>query len=129
MNLSTLACPKCGADMRTYERSGIHVDQCGECRGVFLDRGELERLMDAEAAHYARDQRGTGDPGPAHRAAAPSPAPTADRWGGPSDDRGRDDRRRDWEGDDDDWDDDRRGRDGRGRRRGFLGDVFEMFGD
>ena len=35
--------------MRTYERSGITVDQCGDCRGIFLDRGELERLVDAEA--------------------------------------------------------------------------------
>lgn len=35
--------------MRSYERSGITVDQCGECRGIFLDRGELERLVDAEA--------------------------------------------------------------------------------
>jgi uncharacterized protein len=44
-----LTCPKCRGDMRTYERSGIVVDQCVECRGIFLDRGELERLMDAEA--------------------------------------------------------------------------------
>ncbi len=36
--------------MRTYERSGVTVDQCTECRGIFLDRGELERLMDAETA-------------------------------------------------------------------------------
>jgi uncharacterized protein len=36
--------------MRTYERSGVHVDQCTECRGIFLDRGELERLVDAENA-------------------------------------------------------------------------------
>jgi len=35
--------------MRQYERSGVHVDQCTECRGIFLDRGELERLIDAEA--------------------------------------------------------------------------------
>jgi hypothetical protein len=34
--------------MRTYERSGVTVDQCGDCRGIFLDRGELERLVDAE---------------------------------------------------------------------------------
>jgi Zn-finger nucleic acid-binding protein len=34
--------------MRQYERSGVTVDQCSECRGIFLDRGELERLMDAE---------------------------------------------------------------------------------
>jgi uncharacterized protein len=34
--------------MRTYERNGVHVDQCTECRGIFLDRGELDRLIDAE---------------------------------------------------------------------------------
>jgi Zn-finger nucleic acid-binding protein len=39
--------------MRTYERSGITVDQCGECRGIFLDRGELERLVDAELKYNA----------------------------------------------------------------------------
>jgi Zn-finger nucleic acid-binding protein len=40
--------------MRTYERSDVTVDQCTECRGIFLDRGELERLIDAEAAWAAR---------------------------------------------------------------------------
>jgi uncharacterized protein len=34
--------------MRQYERNGVTVDQCGDCRGIFLDRGELERLVDAE---------------------------------------------------------------------------------
>jgi uncharacterized protein len=34
--------------MRQYERNGVTVDQCAECRGIFLDRGELERLVDAE---------------------------------------------------------------------------------
>lgn len=46
--VSTLTCPKCHGDMRNYERSGVHVDQCSDCRGIFLDRGELERLIDAE---------------------------------------------------------------------------------
>jgi len=48
----SLTCPKCGGAMRTFERSGITIDQCTECRGVFLDRGELERLIDAESAAY-----------------------------------------------------------------------------
>jgi hypothetical protein len=39
--------------MRTYERNGVHVDQCSQCGGLFLDRGELERLTAAESAHYA----------------------------------------------------------------------------
>jgi len=47
-----LTCPKCHGTMRTYERNGVHVDQCADCRGIFLDRGELERLMDAENAWY-----------------------------------------------------------------------------
>jgi Zn-finger nucleic acid-binding protein len=47
-----LTCPKCQGAMRTYERNGVHVDQCTECRGIFLDRGELERLVDAETAWH-----------------------------------------------------------------------------
>jgi len=39
--------------MRSYERSGVTVDQCVECRGIFLDRGELERLVDAEQSWHA----------------------------------------------------------------------------
>ena len=39
--------------MRQYERNGITVDQCTECRGVYLDHGELERLVSAENAYYA----------------------------------------------------------------------------
>jgi Zn-finger nucleic acid-binding protein len=52
-----LTCPKCQAPMRSYERSGVTVDQCTECRGIFLDRGELERLVDAEQSWQRRDLR------------------------------------------------------------------------
>ena len=47
-----LTCPKCHGTMRTYERNGVHVDQCADCRGIFLDRGELDRLVDAETAWH-----------------------------------------------------------------------------
>lgn len=43
-----LTCPKCGVAMRTYERNGIHIEQCQGCRGVFLDFGELEHLTQLE---------------------------------------------------------------------------------
>ena len=49
-----LTCPKCHGTMRTYERNGVHVDQCTECRGIFLDRGELDRLIDAENDYHER---------------------------------------------------------------------------
>ncbi len=79
-----LTCPKCQGAMRSYERSGVLVDQCTECRGIFLDRGELEKLVDAENAFHA---------------ASPKPA-AGPSWGTPEQDRSpelpyRDDRHRD----------------------------------
>jgi Zn-finger nucleic acid-binding protein len=38
--------------MRTYERNEVTVEQCSGCGGLFLDRGELERLIAAESAFY-----------------------------------------------------------------------------
>lgn len=46
-----LVCPKCQGAMRTYERNRVNIDQCVDCRGIFLDRGELEQLLDAEAMY------------------------------------------------------------------------------
>lgn len=81
--MDTLTCPKCQGSMRVYERSGVTVDQCSECRGIFLDRGELEKLIDAEEAFNA----GQTPPPPQ---AAPAPPPRDDRR---YDDRRYDDRR------------------------------------
>jgi hypothetical protein len=59
--------------MRQYERGGVMVDQCTECRGIFLDRGELERLIDAENAWHAGPpvaqpaRQYQGRPGPGYR--------------------------------------------------------------
>ncbi len=58
-----LTCPKCHGPMRTYERNGVHVDQCTECRGIFLDRGELERLIDAENAWHGGRSSASASPG------------------------------------------------------------------
>jgi uncharacterized protein len=54
--MSELVCPKCDSPMRSYERNGVTIDQCTGCRGMFLDRGELERLVDAEGNYY--EERG-----------------------------------------------------------------------
>jgi Zn-finger nucleic acid-binding protein len=69
-----LTCPKCSGTMRTYERNGVHVDQCADCRGIFLDRGELERLVDAENAWHG------GGAAPAE-AAPPAARPGAQHSG------------------------------------------------
>lgn len=52
-----LNCPKCAGVMRAYERNGVTIDQCTECRGIFLDRGELEHLIDGEQSYYQAPQR------------------------------------------------------------------------
>jgi uncharacterized protein len=39
--------------MRTLDRLGVHIDQCESCRGIFLDRGELEQIAAAEQQHYS----------------------------------------------------------------------------
>lgn len=62
MSVSAITCPKCQAVMRSIERSGVIIDRCTECGGLFLDRGEVEKLMDAESAHNSsRGWRNDGD--------------------------------------------------------------------
>jgi len=39
--------------MWTYARGGIVVELCEDCRGIFLDQGELERLIDAEGGGWS----------------------------------------------------------------------------
>lgn len=36
----------------TFDRRGVHIEQCENCRGIFLDRGELEQIVNAEDHHY-----------------------------------------------------------------------------
>ncbi len=40
-----LLCPNDNGSMQTFHRSGVEFDICPICRGVWLDRGELEKLM------------------------------------------------------------------------------------
>ena len=53
MATTDLACPKCGGRMLEFERTRILVEQCQACRGIFLDYGELERLIDAEGGGWS----------------------------------------------------------------------------
>ena len=44
-------CPSCGGQLVPLERSGVHIDACRQCRGVFLDRGELDTILQRERAY------------------------------------------------------------------------------
>ena len=61
-----LVCPKCAGELRSYERNGVTIDQCANCRGIFLDRGELERLIDAESASLNTPSPAPGPPPPGY---------------------------------------------------------------
>ena len=39
-------CPKCFEPLRIAERQGIEIDYCPECRGVWLDHGELDKIIE-----------------------------------------------------------------------------------
>jgi Zn-finger nucleic acid-binding protein len=114
-----LTCPKCHGAMRSYERSGILIDQCTECRGVFLDRGELDKLIDAEAEHQQAGAAPT-PPAPAHTPAWGSSQPPGYGDRHRDDDRYRDDRYRE---DQYRYDDDNRY--GKKRKRSFLDELFD----
>lgn len=117
-----MLCPKCHDQiMVIVERSGVEIEYCPGCRGVFLDRGELDKIVaQAEplsgvpagftpvAESAIRRQQGQSE-----RSADYRDAPS-------SDDQRRDGRRRR----DDDDDDAYRNR--KPRRGGFLSDIFDF---
>jgi Zn-finger nucleic acid-binding protein len=43
-----MQCPSCGGELVELERSGVRIDACRQCRGVWLDRGELDRILERE---------------------------------------------------------------------------------
>ena len=85
-----MKCPVDDAVLVMSERSGVEIDYCPTCRGVWLDRGELDKILD----RAARDLAPAG-PAPAAQpaeaaapppSASPPPPPERSRYGGPFDD-------------------------------------------
>jgi len=60
-----MACPVDGAALVMSERSGIEIDYCPTCRGVWLDRGELDKIIERNAGSQA-PQQPAPPPQPAH---------------------------------------------------------------
>ncbi|WP_405041592.1 zf-TFIIB domain-containing protein [Polaromonas sp.] len=62
-----MKCPHCiETALVMSERQGVEIDYCPQCRGVWLDRGELDKLIEKSAATAAAPQPGL----PAARAPA-----------------------------------------------------------
>ena len=67
-----MKCPIDGTPLVITDRSGVEIDYCPECRGVWLDRGELDKIIERSAAY-----------------AAPPPPPQQPRYDDRSDERYR----------------------------------------
>jgi Zn-finger nucleic acid-binding protein len=53
-----MLCPRCETVLLDeVERHGVVLDLCKKCRGLWLDRGELEKILAAERAPEPRDER------------------------------------------------------------------------
>ena len=103
-----MQCPVDGTTLAMTDRQGVEIDYCPLCRGVWLDRGELDKLIER---------------GEANAAAAPPP-PDRDR----DFDRDKERERRYRDDDDDDRHFSGYGGGHKRKKKGFLSEIFE-FGD
>ncbi|HEY1066041.1 MAG TPA: zf-TFIIB domain-containing protein [Pirellulales bacterium] len=72
-------CPVCNSDLFTAQRQGVEIDHCPRCRGVWLDRGELDKLLSSSSAFREHDSDEDSDwDGYDRRAESRSPAPPRD---------------------------------------------------
>ena len=44
-------CPICNIALQKTERQGIEIDYCPQCRGVWLDRGELDKIIERSSSN------------------------------------------------------------------------------
>jgi len=68
--MSATTCPSCSGSLVEIERSGILIDACRDCRGIWLDRGELDKLIAAERTaddDFLREVRGESGSRPGRR--------------------------------------------------------------
>ena len=71
--VATMQCPNDGTVLQMTERQGVEIDYCPTCRGIWLDRGELDKMLertrldddrDDDDDDYRRDPRTGGYPDP-----------------------------------------------------------------
>ena len=62
--VSAMLCPVCKAGLAMSDRQGIEIDYCPQCRGVWLDRGELDKIIERSATGAAPAQQPQPAPPP-----------------------------------------------------------------
>ncbi|WP_411699136.1 zf-TFIIB domain-containing protein [Conyzicola sp.] len=81
-----MKCPNDSATLVMSERSGVEIDYCPECRGVWLDRGELDKIIDRAESEFTK----SAPVAPAAPTSAPRPPQYGDRDRDRYNDRDRD---------------------------------------
>ncbi len=112
-----MQCPVDGETLVMADRSGVEIDYCPKCRGVWLDRGELDKIIERAAAASGPAVTAAPAQMPSSRGMPQNPPPVYQQ----EPQRPRGEYRRDD-------DDDDRYRDGskKKRRESFLGDIFDF---
>ena len=52
-----MKCPTCNVDLQMTERQNVEIDYCPQCRGVWLDRGELDKIIEKSTASSSAPER------------------------------------------------------------------------
>lgn len=106
-----MKCPVCNLELQMAVRSGIEIDYCPNCRGVWLDRGELDKIIE----RHILEMQGGARPTPYAPETAPPPYRPEPQRSAPR-----------YEDDDDYYYDDRHKRKRR-KKRDWLEDLFDIF--
>lgn len=116
-----MRCPVDNETLVMADRGGVEIDYCPKCRGVWLDRGELDKIIERSiggipAAAPVAAPMAPPPPAAVHAAPVYQPEPRAPQGYRPDDRRRRDD----------DDDDDYRHGNKKKRRESFLSDLFDF---
>ena len=75
--IAAMPCPVCRVPLAMSDRQGIEIDYCPQCRGVWLDRGELDKLIERSAPPAQPEPAAAAAPrqpaAPLHQGGAQSP--------------------------------------------------------
>ncbi len=71
--VAAMSCPVCRVPLAMSDRQGIEIDYCPQCRGVWLDRGELDKIIERSAPPAAAPASAPRPSEPLHSSGGQSP--------------------------------------------------------
>jgi len=111
-----MLCPVDGTELLMTSREGVEIDYCPKCRGIWLDRGELDKLIDRSLQVEQSSRSALDDSAPKAKRNAVQDDYNSRPQSQPAPRQNYDD------------DDDYRSGNGRyKKRKGFLAEIFDIF--